>query len=60
MAKKEKNNGEITFSSMIEIRKKYLPKSFEKQKSEKPKDARELGIIWAKESMEKIRKVKLN
>ncbi len=50
-----KRNEKRVFYSMIEFKKRYLPKSFEKQESEKPKDVRELGIIWAKESMEKIR-----
>lgn len=40
---------------MIQIRKEYYPKSFEKQNSVKSKDARELGISWAKESLDKIK-----
>ena len=42
--------------SMIEFEKKYFPKSFEKRMSEKPTDARALGICLAKESLDKIRK----
>ena len=41
------------FCSMTQIRKEYLPKSLEK--SSKPKDSRELGISWAKESLDKIK-----
>ena len=32
-----------------------IPQNIPENESEKPKDIRELGIIWAKESMEKIR-----
>ena len=49
------SNEKRVFYSMIEFKKRYLPKSFEKQKSEKPKDVRELGIIWAKESFDRIK-----
>lgn len=55
MVKREKSKEKKVFCSMIEFKKKYLPKSFEMQISEKPKDTRDLGISWAKESLDKIR-----
>ncbi len=41
--------------SIIEFKKEYFPKSFKKQTSEEPKDARNIGISWAKESIDKIK-----
>ncbi len=55
MANREKNKEKKTFCSMIEFKKRYLPKSFDKQISEESKGARDLGIIWAKESIDKIK-----
>lgn len=43
------------FRSMVEVEKKYFPKSFEKRMAEKPTDAYALGISLAKESLDKIR-----
>ena len=40
---------------MIEFKKTYLPESFERKISEKSNDTRNLGINWAKESLDKIR-----
>ncbi|MEA1995294.1 MAG: hypothetical protein U9N18_03970 [Campylobacterota bacterium] len=42
--------------SMIEFERKYFPKSFEKRMTEKPTDARALGICLAKESLDKIKR----
>ncbi|VVB90561.1 Uncharacterised protein [uncultured archaeon] len=55
MVTKSKNKEKKVFCSLTEIKKEYLPKSFEKQKSVEPKDARELGISWAKEALNKIK-----
>ena len=55
MEKKVINEEKKTFYSITEFKKRYLPKSFEKQMSEISKDAQDLGIIWAKESMDKIK-----
>ncbi len=55
MVTKSKNKEKKVFCSLIEIKKEYLPKSFEKQESIESKDARELGINWAKESLNKIK-----
>lgn len=55
MVKKVINKEKKTFYSITEFKKRYLSKSFEKQMSEESKDARDLGIIWAKESMDKIK-----
>ncbi len=55
MATKVTNKEKKTFYSITEFKKRYLPKSFEKQMSEVSEDARDLGIIWAKESMDKIK-----
>ncbi len=43
------------FCSMIEFKKEYFPKSSEKQIPNEPKNARDLGIRWAKESLDKIK-----
>jgi len=40
---------------MAEFKKEYLPKSFENQISKESNDTYELGISWAKESVDKIR-----
>ncbi len=40
---------------MIEFKKKYLPKSFKKQIFKESKDTHDLGISWAKESLDKIK-----
>lgn len=55
MATKPRDKNKKVFCSMTQIRKEYFPKSFEEQKSVKPKDAHELGISWAKESLDKIK-----
>lgn len=55
MTKKVINKEKNTFYSITEFKKRYLPKSFEKQMSEVSKDARDLGVIWAKESIDKIK-----
>ncbi|VVB55240.1 Uncharacterised protein [uncultured archaeon] len=55
MPTKPKNKDEKVFRSITQIRKEYWPKSFEKQKAIKPKDAYELGISWAKESIDKLK-----
>jgi len=55
MVKKTKNKEEKVFCSMIEFKKKYLPKSLERKISEEPKNTHNLGISWAKESLDKIR-----
>jgi hypothetical protein len=52
MAKSDKKK---PLCSVIEFQKKYFPKSFKKQISEEPKDARNIGISWAKESIDKIK-----
>ena len=59
MTKKGKIKKKETFCSITEIKKRYLPRSFEKKLSEESENARELGIIWAKESIDKI-KAQLN
>jgi len=41
---------------MSEFEENYFPRSYKEKKSEKPTDARDLGISLAKESLEKIRK----
>ena len=41
--------------SMREFAEKYFPKSFRKQSTEVPTDARALGISLAKESLDTIR-----
>lgn len=41
--------------SIMDFKKEYFPKSFKKQKSEELKDARSIGISWAKESIDKIK-----
>jgi len=55
MTKKGKIKEKKTFCSITEIKKRYLPRSFEKRISEESEDARDLGIIWAKESIDKIK-----
>lgn len=50
-----KSNEKKTLCSIIEFQRKYFPKSFKKQTSEEPKDARNIGISWAKESIDKIK-----
>ncbi len=40
---------------MIEFKKEYFPKYSEKQISDETKNARDLGISWAKESLDKIK-----
>lgn len=52
--KKGKNKKQI-YQSMKEFEKEYFPESFEKRMSEKPTDAQALGVILAKESLEKIK-----
>ena len=54
MVTKSKDREKKVFYSMAQIRKEYWPKSYEERKS-KPKDARQLGISWAKESLDKIK-----
>ncbi len=55
MVKKVKVKERKVFCSLIEFKKEYFPKSFEKQISEESKDARNLGTSWAKESLDKIK-----
>ena len=55
MVKKVISKEDKALSSMIEFKKIYLPKSFEKKMAEKSKNTRNLGISWAKESLDKIR-----
>lgn len=50
-------NGKRVFRSIVEFEKKYFPKSFEKRMAEKPTDAHALGISFAKESLDKIRRL---
>jgi hypothetical protein len=52
MAKNEKKR---VFCSMDEFMKTYFPKSFEKLAARKSEDAHDLGIHWAKESLDKIK-----
>lgn len=51
---KRKNRKKI-FHSMMEFEKYYLPRSFEKNMSQKPTDAQALGICLAEESLNKIK-----
>ena len=44
------------FHSKMEVEREYFPKSFEKGMEKEPTDARALGISWANEDLEKIRK----
>lgn len=53
---KKKKEEKRVFRTIKEFEKTFLPKSFEKKKIEKPEDAKALGIILAKESLEKIRR----
>jgi len=46
--------GKQTFRSMMEFERKYFPDSFEKRMTERPTNARALGISLAKESLDKI------
>lgn len=55
MVKKAISKEDKVFCSMIEFKKTYLPESFERKISEKSNDTRNLGINWAKESLDKIR-----
>lgn len=41
---------------MMEFEKKYFPKSSKKRMTEKPTDARALGISLAKESLDRIKR----
>lgn len=50
-----KNKKKKALCSMIEFKKTYFPKSFEKQATKESEDARDLGIRWAKESLDKIK-----
>lgn len=52
--KKNKIKKEV-IRSMIEFEKTFFPKAFEKKESENILDAHELGIKWAKESLEKVK-----
>jgi hypothetical protein len=40
---------------MMEFEKHFLPKTFEKRTTEKPTDARALGISMAKDFLDRIR-----
>lgn len=44
------------FRSMEDFKKEYFPEAFEKEKEEKPTDAHAIGISYAKESLERIKK----
>lgn len=44
------------FRSMMEFEKKYFPKSFKKRMTEKPTDARALGISLSTDTLDKIRR----
>ncbi len=55
MVNRKKSKEIKVFYSMIEFKKKYLPKSFEKQIFNESKDTHDLGISWAKESLDKIK-----
>lgn len=50
-----KSKERTVLCSIIEFKKKYFPKSFKEQTAEEPKDARNIGISWAKESIDKIK-----
>ena len=50
------NKKKRVFHSMMEFKKEYSPKSFEKEIAEKPADAHARGISLAKESLDKIRR----
>ncbi|HMB45612.1 MAG TPA: hypothetical protein VKL21_07305 [Candidatus Methanoperedens sp.] len=50
-----KNEKKKVFCSSIEFKKTYFPKSFEKQAVKELEDAHNLGIRWAKESLDKIK-----
>jgi len=52
---KKKKKKKQVYKSIREFEKKFLPKTFEKRRGEKPTDAQALGIILAEESLEKIR-----
>lgn len=43
------------YRSVREFERKFFPKSFKKKTTEKPTDARALGVSLAKESLDKIR-----
>lgn len=47
--------GKNIYRSMVEFERKYLPKSLEKRRAEKPTDAQALGASLAKETLEKIK-----
>lgn len=55
MVNRKKSKEIKVFYSMIEFKKKYLPKSFKKQIFNESKDTHDLGISWAKESLDKIK-----
>jgi len=44
------------FRSLMEFEKKYFPKSFKKRMTEKPTDARALGISLSTDTLDKIRR----
>ncbi|MBU3966684.1 MAG: hypothetical protein KKG76_04800 [Euryarchaeota archaeon] len=50
-----KSKEKKVFCSLREFKQEYFPKSIEKQKLEESKDARDLGISWAKESLDKLK-----
>ncbi|MFZ3384584.1 MAG: hypothetical protein WA144_11725 [Candidatus Methanoperedens sp.] len=50
-----KNEKKKVFCSSIDFEKTYFPKSFEKQAAKESEDAYNLGIRWAKESLDKIK-----
>ncbi len=50
-----KNEKKKLFCSSIEFKKTYFPKSFEKQATKESENAHNLGIRWAKESLDKIK-----
>ena len=43
--------------SMRDFERIYFPKSFEKRSIEKATDAETLGVTWAKESIEMVKKL---
>ncbi|MFQ5788151.1 MAG: hypothetical protein ACE5H1_09245 [Thermodesulfobacteriota bacterium] len=49
-------NNKKGIRAILEFEKRYFPRSFKKKMTEEPEDAHALGITWAQESLNKIRK----
>lgn len=51
-----RKGGKRTIRSMTEFEKRYFPKMVERKKTELLKDAHEIGIAWANDTLRVVRK----